>query len=419
MRYTANQKKIVAQFEIGAAPEKVLVFRDGQTTFQWDDGTMVVAVMDQESADSIIAEFESRGNNLVFDYEHQSEGGQYSSPSGKAPAAGWVTAFEYRPGVGLMAAVNWTDDAKKELTSRQYRYFSPVFYLDDESGRVTEIKSIALTNTPATNHQKPLVAKKFGQAPASKLRADAGDTSAGASPIGASLMDPLIVFLKKLGINPDEFDSPEDMFLAAMEKMAGGSDTEPEDEPTDEEKKMAAKAIAASARDANTVKAVATSLGCDADGDKIVAAIASLKDKTVDPTKYVAMSDHKETLERLEKLESKQAADARAKFFADGQAAGKITAGNRPLWEIAYDADAQKAAEQLEKAPALVSTSRVTKPDAPKDDRKTIIAKAARAYEASTDQNKAICSRKAYVNDSLREARLPALTAEELNEIGA
>jgi len=109
----------------------------------------------------IIERFKSRGLDLVIDYERQTEGkaGQYdySSPDGTAPAAGWIKRLVNKGANGLWAVVEWTEKAKKFLSNKEYRYFSPVFTLSKKDGLV-ELLRVALTNAPRLNDIKPIIA---------------------------------------------------------------------------------------------------------------------------------------------------------------------------------------------------------------------------------------------------------------------
>ena len=83
---------------------------------------------------------------ISIDYEHQTIlAAQNGQP---APAAGWMTSFEWQPGQGLYAAVNWTPRAKGFIDGLEYRYISPVI-LYDATGTVTGLHNAALVSTPA------------------------------------------------------------------------------------------------------------------------------------------------------------------------------------------------------------------------------------------------------------------------------
>ncbi|MES9873149.1 MAG: phage protease [Candidatus Sedimenticola sp. 6PFRAG7] len=101
-------------------------------------------------ATRVIARVAARRNDLVIDYEHQT---LKSDDNGQpAPAAGWVSpvSLEWREGEGLFArSPDWTDKAAAHIAAKEYRYISPVFIYDPESGEVIDLLHIALTNAPA------------------------------------------------------------------------------------------------------------------------------------------------------------------------------------------------------------------------------------------------------------------------------
>lgn len=83
---------------------------------------------------------------ISIDYEHQSI---LAATNGQpAPAAGWMVGFEWQPGAGLFAKVNWTARALGLIQADEYRYISPVI-LYDAQGNVTGLHNAALVSTPA------------------------------------------------------------------------------------------------------------------------------------------------------------------------------------------------------------------------------------------------------------------------------
>lgn len=84
--------------------------------------------------------------HLPIDYEHQTD---LAAANGKpAPAAGWISLFSVRDD-GIWALVDWTAKARSMLAAREYRYISPTFMADQETGAVRVILRAALTNNPA------------------------------------------------------------------------------------------------------------------------------------------------------------------------------------------------------------------------------------------------------------------------------
>jgi phage I-like protein len=123
-------------------------------TVESSNGSFVV---DEESAACAVGAFEKHGTDLPIDYEHQTLGGTYASPSGRAPAAGWIKRLMAEPGAGLMADIEWTAQAVELLASKQYRYLSPVAMIRRTDRKLMAIHSAALTNKPAIVGMQPLV----------------------------------------------------------------------------------------------------------------------------------------------------------------------------------------------------------------------------------------------------------------------
>jgi len=135
--------------EIDGVPVEFQLLPFGEITFH----DKQKAIIDDEAMTSIIARFQKRGNDMVIDYEHQTERG------GEAPAAGWIKTLVNRGREGLWAVVEWTEKAKEYLKNKEYRYYSPVMWTQEATKRVVVIDSVALTNSPATNNLKPIMAK--------------------------------------------------------------------------------------------------------------------------------------------------------------------------------------------------------------------------------------------------------------------
>lgn len=100
-----------------------------------------------QDAEAVIAHWQRTATPLVVDYEHQT---QLAAQNGQpAPAAGWITSLEWEEGRGLFAGVDWTDKARAHIRAGEYRYISPVFAFDRQSGAVLRLICAALTNHPA------------------------------------------------------------------------------------------------------------------------------------------------------------------------------------------------------------------------------------------------------------------------------
>lgn len=99
----------------------------------------------------------ARSTDLVIDYEHQTlEAPRNGQP---APASGWIdrTSLEWRED-GLYGRVKWTAAAQTAIDADEYRYLSPVFPYDAETGEVLDILHVGLTNNPAIDTAIPALA---------------------------------------------------------------------------------------------------------------------------------------------------------------------------------------------------------------------------------------------------------------------
>lgn len=107
-------------------------------------------VVDGESYRLMKEHMQRRAIDIVIDYEHQTLGNV------QAPAGGWIKELILKKD-GIYARVEWTNKAKNYLRCKEYRYLSPVVIIQKNSHRVSQLHSVALTNTPAINGMTPIV----------------------------------------------------------------------------------------------------------------------------------------------------------------------------------------------------------------------------------------------------------------------
>jgi len=180
--------------DLGDVPRWVLIVPWGVV-----EGAGDRFIVDEEAGRLAIEAFEAHGTDIPIDYEHQTLGGEYASPTGQAPAAGWIRRLVLRvpradaagPGsdgqgqegqgegsraqpdraedggpAGLWAEVQWTEPARAQLAARQYRYLSPVAIVRKADRRLVAIHSVALTNKPAIAGMRAIVNRAGGDPPA-------------------------------------------------------------------------------------------------------------------------------------------------------------------------------------------------------------------------------------------------------------
>jgi len=130
---------LALNFESGAVPDWVqltppgpaIVGRDGRG-WKLSDPAAVAAAFDPAKEPQI-------------DLEHSS---QVAAPLGMpAPAVGWIKQIDVRDNA-LWGRVEWNAEGEATVTSRAYRYLSPVFRYDVETGEILQIVSAGLTNSP-------------------------------------------------------------------------------------------------------------------------------------------------------------------------------------------------------------------------------------------------------------------------------
>jgi phage I-like protein len=113
----------------------------------------------REGAERCVAKWKARKIELAADYEHSVLA---PTPEG-APASAW---FDLAVGEDGLYAVNvrWSERSQGYFLKGEYRYHSPFVELEaDSQGKqwVVGLINFALTNWPATDAQRPLVARAF------------------------------------------------------------------------------------------------------------------------------------------------------------------------------------------------------------------------------------------------------------------
>lgn len=147
------------RIDIQLTPAGVFVTSDGRE--------MPVAAwrIDAATAQRVIARYQARRNPAVVDYEHQTLRTEQNGQP--APAAGWIEALAWRES-GLWATVELTARAAELIRAGEYKFVSPVFAFDGDTGEVLAVLMAAITNNPAIDGMAPLelvAAATFGVLP--------------------------------------------------------------------------------------------------------------------------------------------------------------------------------------------------------------------------------------------------------------
>lgn len=154
LRNVAGRTLILRALLPMIAPDAARTWIDMAGPGTWEGHPSGPFTLDAAAFRACIAAFEAQTNPIPLDYNHA------SIEASQAPAAGWCHKLEVRDG-RLCAYVEFTAKAADAIRAGEYRYCSPVFMFDSPD-RVTgkpvpcDIHSIALTNTPFMDGQRPI-----------------------------------------------------------------------------------------------------------------------------------------------------------------------------------------------------------------------------------------------------------------------
>jgi len=272
--------------------------------------------LDAQGAAAIIALAANRATDIVIDYEHQT---LLSESNGQpAPAAGWVDprSLEWRDD-GLYGAVSWTERARTMIEGGEYRYLSPVFPYDAETGAVLDLLHLSLTNNPAISDGDAVLA--------AARRASAAPQHEEAPTVDRSKLIAL------LGLVADATDEQIETGLAALKAQA------------------------------DTAKTLRQALDVG-EGDDAAAAVAALKAQaqskastpaTPDMSQYVPKAVYDEAAQQLAALKAGGDSAELDRLIEEGLQDGRIPGQATADWLRSQGLAACKA--HLEGAPSIAA----------------------------------------------------------------
>lgn len=119
-------------------------------------------VFSDRSAKLLMAQQVQRGNRFPIDIDHLSL--DKAAPLESRRAVGWFDV-EVRNGELWAVNVEWTDVVRSGLTKEppEWRYHSPAYDQDAETGEVTSLLNLAITNLPATHAVTALASRVANQ----------------------------------------------------------------------------------------------------------------------------------------------------------------------------------------------------------------------------------------------------------------
>jgi phage I-like protein len=282
-----------ADLSSSAPPEWVMLIPAGEFSGRDGRGPFRLA-----NAARVIAATEALGltAGVPIDYDHATD---FAAPKGRpAPAAGWIRKLEARDGA-LWGCVDWTPHGAKAITSREYRYISPVFQYSPD-GAVTRLLRAGLTNNP--NLYLTAISARAAAVAAPR-------------PEGSNAMDTLLQQLcEMLGLDDDA--SPDEALAAvrALSESARDDDDEDDDQDNDQD----------GGRDGGQGDD-----GADDDG------AANAMRAGADPARYVAVAQFQRVLGELNQMRAERANERAERAVDDAIKAGKLIPAQRQ-WAISY-----------------------------------------------------------------------------------
>jgi hypothetical protein len=150
--FTNQHEYIFAEID-NKAPEWVQLMR----TIKAEHGVYGAVKLDTKDLQAFKKNFDEKKRRveLAVDYSHMAH----------LEAAGWITNIELREqDTELWIQVDWTDEAKKKIQDKQYRYLSADFsmkYIDEETNEVIGqmLHGAGLTNRPFIRGMNPILSE--------------------------------------------------------------------------------------------------------------------------------------------------------------------------------------------------------------------------------------------------------------------
>lgn len=133
----------ILNFQIDNMPStESLLLVPARGQFRGIDGR----TFNNNSPDLIVSRWKGTGHDIPIDVEHSTE---LRRPQGlPAPAVGWITALEISEDGSIYGTVVWTEEGSELITTKKYRYYSPAYLVNRDTGEIVGVRSVGLTNVP-------------------------------------------------------------------------------------------------------------------------------------------------------------------------------------------------------------------------------------------------------------------------------
>lgn len=139
-------------FTPGDAPAEIKLWNRGQNATDYG-----IHLWTENSAASVMADYERRGNPLQVDVEHNSAKPPTSADD-IGPTGGYAR-LELRSGEPWLV-FDWSEYAVEQLRSKQRRFLSPEYDVDKQSGEITRLVRVSLVADPGTHNARMLASAR-------------------------------------------------------------------------------------------------------------------------------------------------------------------------------------------------------------------------------------------------------------------
>lgn len=130
-------------YDFGKTP--VMICPMGEYTASTTDGKIVTENIDAEALQIIVKQTEE----ILVDRDHASSRPNLDKDT---IAMGWLSdlkiVLDASDFSGLYGVINWTKEGREFVETRAYRFLSPTFAVDEKTGKILKLVSVALTNRP-------------------------------------------------------------------------------------------------------------------------------------------------------------------------------------------------------------------------------------------------------------------------------
>ncbi len=354
-------------------------------------------IVDAESAKLILEAFKNRGSELVIDYEHQSLGGQYASPDGTAPAAGWIRSMWYQPGRGVYAMVQWNERARDYITTHEYKRLSPVAIIRKSDRKVVSIDSVALTNKPELAQLDPVVASRKGMEAETMEKIIMAGEPATTEKESAVTTERLIGELKSVLTDMEieiEGSGRDAILRAAIDKLRGKTDEK--DAPASEDE------------NAQIASSIRSKLGISSNActSEVILSISMLSNDGQAKTALTAMKNGESERLAIERVAKYAKTNVLNPNDKDQMASALALSRQNP----------ERFEQLMNRATPWVQSGQTKSPDGASHGRAELIMTATREFKESNDLQ-GLTSIEAFVNDTLEGKKLPLLTETEIQTL--